>query len=120
MNNVNLFNFSFGIQDILESSAGSLLPEAKQIASSIVQDAGLEDVYSATNLQNMINVCISPDVGDGVLLQADKFSQILDSVAHTLSNSNDPLVQDFVQNDLIPQLNNEDLLKTYVGLMVGA
>lgn len=119
MSNVNLFDSRLGIQDVLQHTSSDTLPEAKQIASNIVRDISLEDVYTNLNFMNAVNELICPDVGDGRILQPGEFSYILESCIHELKNSDDPKVQALVSDVLIPLLENEELLDAYMGLMVG-
>ena len=118
-NGINLFDASLGIQNVLNMHSNENLPEARQIASSVIREAGIEDIYNATNMTTLMENLLCPSVGDGEILRADNFSRTLEACADSLKNSNDPQVQTFLQEVLFPLLENEELLHTYCGLMIG-
>ncbi len=119
MSNFNIFDSKVGIQSILNQSHLDNLPQAKQIAASVVQEAGIEDVYSPKNFRKMVESLICPSVGDGEILKPYNFSRALNACADDMKNTSDPDIQDFLMKDLFPLLENEELLRTYSGLMIG-
>lgn len=118
-NSINLFNTNLGIQSVLEMHSNDSLPEARQIASSVLRESGMNNVYNATNMQALMQNLLSPSIGDGEILRADRFSRTMEACADSLKNSDDPQVQTFLKEVLFPLLENEELLKTYCGLMIG-
>ncbi len=118
MSNINLFDSTLGIQNILNETNYDNLPQAKQIAASIIREAGMENIYEAKDFKKLVENLVCPSVGDGEILKPYNFSRALTSLADGLKNTSNYNVQDFLKNDLFPLLENEDLLRTYCGLMV--
>lgn len=120
MSSINsILNSNAGIQDILDMQGNDALPEARQIAASVLRDASFEDVYTAKNYTALVENLLCPEVGDGEILRPDIFAYTLETCAETLKSSTDKDVQAFLQNDLYPLMENKDLLRVYTGLMIG-
>ncbi len=119
MSNINLFDSRVGIQNILNESQLDNLPQAKQIAATVVGAAGLGDVYTPKDLRKLVENVVCPNVGDGEILKPYNFSRVLTACANELKNSSDPQVQTFLKDVLYPLIENEELLHTYSGLMIG-
>ena len=119
MSNIRtLFDPNLGIQTVLDSQVHEALPEAQQLASAILREASITDVYTATNMKAFVEALICPPAGDGEILQADNFSRALENCANELKDSSHPHVQTFLKEVLLPLLENEELLKAYCGLMI--
>lgn len=118
---INLLDPSLGIQDILDPglSASGQLPTARPLASSVLREAGLEELYSVSNAARLVEQTLCPEVGDGELLRPEVFAASLRDCFMILQGSDDPAVQEFLRNDLRLLLENRDLLQAYTGLMIG-
>ena len=120
MSSINLLDSSLGIQNVMEMSNPSLkgMPEARQIAASVLREAGLEELYSPNNAARHIEQAICPEVGDGDMVRPDAFSRNLQSCAQELEAIDAPVVRQMLREDLLPLLENNELLKAYTGLMI--
>lgn len=115
-----LFDANLGIQSVMESPLGeSGMPQARPLASNLLREAGLEELYNPTTAQGLVHNALCPDVGDGEILRPDIFSANIKKCFASLSMSKDPAVRDFIRSDLTPLIENTQLLQAYTGLMVG-
>ena len=94
MPSINLLDPSLGIQTIMESPAATRggIPEARPLASNVLREAGLEELYSPSNAHHLVEQALCPD---------------------------DPAVRALVDGELAPLLQNKELLNAYMGLMIG-
>ena len=85
MPSINLLDPSLGIQTIMESPAATRggIPEARPLASNVLREAGLEELYSPCNAHHLVEQALCPD------------------------------------GELVPLLQNKELLNAYMGLMIG-
>ena len=56
MPSINLLDPSLGIQTIMESPAATRggIPEARPLASNVLREAGLEELYSPCNAHHLV------------------------------------------------------------------
>jgi type III secretion protein X len=118
---INLLDPSLGIQDILDPglSAAGQLPTARPLAVSVLREAGLDELYSASNAARLVEQALCPAVGDGDLLRPEVFAANLRECFMAMQESDNPAVQEFLRKDLRLLLENRDLLQAYTGLMIG-
>ena len=71
MPSINLLDPSLGIQTIMESPAATRggIPEARPLASNVLREAGLEELYSPCNAHHLVEQALCPDAGDGDILR---------------------------------------------------
>lgn len=121
MPTINLLDPSLGIQTIMESPALTRggIPEARQLASNVLREAGLEELYSPSNAHHLVEQALCPDAGDGDILRPDVFSSNLAGCLESLKDSDDPAVRALADSELAPLLQNKELLNAYMGLMIG-
>ena len=76
MPSINLLDPSLGIQTIMESPAATRggIPEARPLASNVLREAGLEELYSPCNAHHLVEQALCPDAGDGDILRPEVFS----------------------------------------------
>ncbi|MFI3272812.1 MAG: type III secretion protein [Pseudomonadota bacterium] len=124
MSSINILSSSLGIQTVMDSmpsqeglSQGMM--QARPLATTVIREAGLEEVYNPATAESLMQKALCPDVGDGEMLQPEVFRANLKASMEDLSLSRDPAVRDFVKQDLGPLLENNELLQAYTGLMVG-
>ena len=105
MPSINLLDPSLGIQTIMESPAATRggIPEARPLASNVLREAGLEELYSPCNAH------LRPEVISGNLA----------GCLEALKDSDDPAVRALADGELAPLLQNKELLNAYMGLMIG-
>ena len=121
----NLLDPNQGIQNILAPSLAGVdghMPGARPLAANVLREAGLEDLYggvSASLAGKLLEEALCPEVGDGDVLRPDVFHAQLTGSLEALQGSRDPAVRAFVRDELRPLLENAELLKAYVGLMIG-
>ncbi len=117
---VNLLDPNLGIQRILDpGSQASHLPQARPLASSAAREAGLDELYCNRRAERQLEAVLCPVTGDGSLLQPDTFQAELRGSLEALRGSDKAAVRVFVRDELAPLLDNTELLKAYMGLMVG-
>lgn len=65
MPSINLLDPSLGIQTIMESPAATRggIPEARPLASNVLREAGLEELYSPCNAHHLVEQALCPDGG---------------------------------------------------------
>ncbi len=115
----HLLDPSIGIQHVMDVPDTGKLPSAKEIASNVLREAGLEELYRPTNARTETEALLVPDVGDGHMLAPDVFSNVLTQIVQKCSSSTDPDIRTMVDQELIPLLQNSELLQIYQGLMIG-
>ncbi len=115
----HLLDPSLGIQRVLEMPQTGGLPAAREIAPTVLTEAGLEELYRASNARSETEAMLGPDVGDGRMLAPEEFAGELVRIVRKCSSSTDPDVRAMVDQELIPLLQNAELLQIYQGLMIG-
>ena len=100
MPSINLLDPSLGIQAIMESPAAARggIPEARPLASNVLREAGLEELYSPSNAHRLVEQALCPDAGDGDILRPEVFSGNLAGCLEALKDSEDPAVRALVDN----------------------
>lgn len=116
---INLLDPSLGIQHVMDIRQGEALPTARPLASSVLREAGLEELYAPSNARHLVEQALCPDVGDGEMLRPEVFSAQITSCIEALQQSDDPAVRELIEQDLAPLLENKELLNAYTGLMIG-
>lgn len=115
---INLLDPNLGIQTVMEPGGSDHMPGARPLAANVLSEPGLEDLYSASTAEKLLERALCPPVGDGDLLRPDVFAANLAGGLEALEGSRDPAVRAFVRGELRPMLEDAELLKAYVGLMV--
>ena len=115
----NLLNPSIGIQDLLEMPEAGKLPQAKDLASSLLQASSLESLYAPVNSRTAFESFLCPDVGDGRVVSPEVFSQDLEALVAKLQKSSNPKVKALLNEEILPLMQNGMLLSAYQGLMLG-
>ena len=116
---INLLDPSLGIQNVMPMPDPGNLPRARELASNALNEAGLDELYAPNNTRQLVERALCPDVGDGSMLNPEAFSETLYSCAEELQGSSDPAVQEMLSRELVPLLQNGQLLQAYLGLMIG-
>ncbi|MBP3731137.1 MAG: type III secretion protein [Mailhella sp.] len=116
---IDLLSPSFGIQEIMDMPDLGQLPGARELASSALNEAGLEELFSQGNTRQKVELALCPDVGDGSILNPQRFQGVLDSIVADAGKNDDPALVFAVEKELIPLQQNKALLQAYLGLMIG-
>ncbi len=116
---IDLLSPSFGIQDIMQMPDFGPLPKARELAVNALNEAGIEELYAPGNARQLIEYALCPDVGDGTLLNPQRFQNVIDSIIAETNEGDDPALVSMVRNELIPLRQNKELLQAYLGLMIG-
>jgi len=120
MATINLLDPSIGIQSVMDGVQNNArLPEARQLPSTVLSAAGLGELYAPKNAQQLIEDSLCPNVGDGKILEPSVFSGLLRDCVDNLKDSDSPEVRTLLEKELLPMLANTDLLRAYMGLMIG-
>ncbi len=115
----NLFNPSVGIQSLMSMPDVEGLPEARDLASSALQQSSLQSLYGTKNAQTTVESYLCPDVGDGTLVSPEVFGHELEALLEKLRGSDNPKVRAMLEDVIVPLLENGQLLSAYRGLMIG-
>lgn len=116
---LNLLDPNLGIQNVMDAGNGGHMPDARPLASSVLREAGLDELYNRGAAEKLLESALCPPVGDGSILQPEIFQAELRNSLNALKDSRAPAVRAFVRDELAPLLENTELLKAYTGLMVG-
>ena len=116
---INLLDSSVGIQHVMDMPEPANLSRARELASNALNEPGLEELYAPGNAWQLVEHALCPDVGDGSMLNPETFSRTLEECLHELKDSSDPAVQDMLSQELVPLMQNGQLLQAYLGLMIG-
>lgn len=115
----NLFNPSVGIQSLMSMPDVEGLPEARDLASSALQQSSLQSLYGTKNAQTTVESYLCPDVGDGTLVSPEVFGHELEALLEKLRGSDNPKVRAMLEDVIVPLLENGQLFSAYRGLMIG-
>ena len=115
----NFLDPSVGISRILDMPEAKGLPRAREMATNVLREAGLEELYQARNARSAAEDLLVPEVGDGRMLSPEVFSNELVEIVRKCSGSTDPDIRAMVDRELVPLLQNGELLQVYQGLMIG-
>ncbi len=116
---INLLAPSLGIQDVMEMTSPTQLPRARELAANALNEAGLEELFAPGNMHQIVELALCPDVGDGEMLNPQRFQDSIDAVVRDLSGFEDETVRAMVNSELVPLQQNKALLNAYLGLMIG-
>ncbi len=119
MSQINLLNHNVGIQQILDNDIQEHIPNAKALASTMVNKAGLEEYFTMSTSKTNIEKSLSPELGDGENLRPDVFNNTLNSLITEFSENSDPAVNTMLNDVLKPLAENKELLNAYSNLMIG-
>ena len=116
-----IMNPDLGVQGVLDADIRETrLPQARPLATGVSLETGLADLYRLSSFQGHILAALQPVVEDEALLRPDVFGKNLRESLKRLQKSRDPRVRRFVRDDLGPLLENEQLLRDYVNMLVSA
>ena len=116
---INLLDSSVGIQHVMDMPEPANLPRARELASNALNEPGLEELYAPGNAWQLVEHALCPDVGAVSMLNPETFYRTLEECLHELKDSSDPAVQDMLSQELVPLMQNGQLLQAYLGLMIG-
>ena len=118
-NTINrLFDQNFGIQDILQFNTDNHMPTARPLASTVMNEAGLDSLYSPVTASRLLEAMMRPSVGDGDLTRPEIFEKNIQGTLQNLEGIDNPAVKNFLNEILTPLVNNTSLLQAYSGLMI--
>ncbi|MDY6009936.1 MAG: hypothetical protein SPJ12_02150 [Duodenibacillus sp.] len=115
----SILNPSIGIQELLSMPEEGRLPQARELASSMLQHTGLEALYGAVNSRTAAESLLCPNVGDGTLVNPAVFQSQLEAILEKLRKSDNPKIRALLEKEIVPLLQNGMLLSAYRGLMLG-
>ena len=115
---INL-NPDIGIQSILVPDERTHMPSSQPLPATAIRETGLNELYSVSNTDKILEQALCPKVGDGTILKPAVFNDCLKNAFAILQDNPQPAVQSFVRNELGPLLENESLLRAYSGLLIG-
>lgn len=120
MKRATLLDAQIGIATILDPApiGEQTMPQSRSIAVNTLTTTSMEATYAPQNIETTLEAAICPETGDGELLIPSIFSSNLHQCKKNLLQSNQIEIQNFLQNDLNPLLENEKLLRMYVSLMI--
>ncbi|MDR3159374.1 MAG: hypothetical protein LBU11_10330 [Zoogloeaceae bacterium] len=116
-----IMNPNLGVQGVLDADIlEARLPQARPLATGISPETGLADLYRLDNFQSRILASLQPVIEDEALLRPDVLGKNLRESLKRLQKSKNPHVRRFLRDDLGPLMENEQLLRDYVNMLVSA
>ncbi|MDR2935050.1 MAG: type III secretion protein [Candidatus Adiutrix sp.] len=116
----NLLDPNLGLSGLIERADPSeRLPRPHTLATGAAPEAGLADLFKPANFQSLIMAGLEPRVSDENLLRPDVLKRNLETGLEKLKKSRRPEVRRFVRDDLNPLMDDQDLLRGYLNLMMG-
>ncbi len=70
---LNLLDPDLGIQNVMDSGSGVHMPDARPLASTVLREAGLDELYNRGAAEKQLDAALCPPVGDGSILQPENF-----------------------------------------------
>jgi hypothetical protein len=117
----NILDLNVGVQGVLDSAVSDTrLPQARPLATGVSAETGLADLYRLASFQSRILAGLQPEVADDALLRPDVLGRNLRESHKRLQKSKNPHVRRFLRDDLGPLMENEELLRDYVNMLVSA
>ncbi|MDR0379733.1 MAG: type III secretion protein [Candidatus Accumulibacter sp.] len=117
----SIMNPNVGVQGVLDSEPFGLhLPSARPLATGISSETRLADLYRLADFQSRILAGLQPFVGDEAQLRPDVLGKNLRESLKRLRENKNPHVRRFLRDDLGPLMENEQLLRDYVNMLVSA
>ena len=87
---LNLLDPNLGIQNVMDSGSGARMPDARPLASTVLREAGLDELYQQGAAEKQLDAALCPPVGDGSILQPEIFQAELRGGLEALKDSRDP------------------------------
>ena len=116
----NLLDPNLGLSGVIErADPADRLPRPQTLTTGMAPEAGLADLFKPANFQSLIMAGLQPQVSDENLLRPDALRRNLETGLEKLKKSRRPEVRRFVRDDLNPLLEDQDLLRGYLNLMMG-
>ncbi|MBQ7606456.1 MAG: type III secretion protein [Desulfovibrionaceae bacterium] len=116
---INIFDKQLGIQDILAPQSSETMPLARPLPQTSLREAGIDELFASVTTDALIERSLVPATGDGTILTPSVFSDSLANSLELLKDNKNPDIRSFVRGELMPLLDNRDLMQAYIGLLVG-
>ncbi len=113
-----LFSVGLGLDTPLPPTSTEKLPEAKNLVNTVSDDIKVDELYSKNSFQEKISQPFDFIPKNKTLLQPYQLQNNLEKLGGKLQNINDSTVSEFLNKDVVPLLNNNDLLRTYCSLLL--
>lgn len=84
---LNLLDPNLGIQNVMDSGSGARMPDARPLASTVLREAGLDELYQQGAAEKQLDAALCPPVGDGSILQPEIFQAELRGGLEALKDS---------------------------------
>jgi len=116
----NILDPNLGLSGLIERAEPSdRLPQPRTLTTGAAPEAGLADLFKPANFQSLIMAGLQPRLSDENLLRPDILRRNLETGLEKLKKSRRPEVRRFVRDDLNPLMEDQDLLRGYLNLMMG-
>ena len=116
---INLLDTQLGIQDILTPQNAGSMPTARPLPQTALREAGVDELFNTVTTDKLIERNLTPRTGDGTILIPSIFSDAIANSLELLKENKNPDVRSFVHGELMPLMDNKDLMQAYIGLLVG-
>ncbi|MDR2450584.1 MAG: type III secretion protein [Candidatus Accumulibacter sp.] len=117
----DIMNHQVGVQGVLDAEPFEFrLPSARPLATDVSAETRLADLYRLADFQSRILAGLQPRVGDEALLRPDMLGKNLRESLKRLRGNKNPQVRRFLRDDLEPLMENEQLLRDYINMLVSA
>ncbi len=116
---INLLDTKLGIQDILSPQNAESMPLARPLPQTSLREAGIEELFNTVTTDKIVERSLTPPTGDGTILTPSVFSDAIVNTLELLKDNKNPDVRSFVHGELMPLMDNKDLMNAYIGLLIG-
>ena len=117
MNN-DIFKAGLGLDSPLAPQIDTHLPEAPELVHNLNPDIGLSELYTGNSFHDKIAQAFEFSLKNVDLLQPNKIERELENIMQKLGSVRDNNIEDFLNADVKPLLNNADLLRVYTSMML--
>ncbi|WP_019002210.1 hypothetical protein [Succinimonas amylolytica] len=114
----DIFKTGLGLDSPLAPQFDTHLPEARDLVHNLKPDVGLADLYTGNSFHDRIAQAFEFTLKNVDLLQPNKIERELENIMQKLGEIRDNNIEDFLNADVKPLLNNADLLRVYTSMML--
>ena len=109
---VNILNSNIGLGSVMNLPESEHLPQVEQIVVQNETEVKLDELYKG----NSFSAIALQGLDD--ILQPANLNRSLNSIFERMQGIKDADVRRFLREDLSPLMENRELLKAYLGMMV--
>ena len=115
---VNLLNSNIGLGSVMNLPESEHLPQVEQIVVQNETEVKLDELYKGNSFSAIALQGLEPKLSSNDILQPANLNRSLNSIFERMQGIKDADVRRFLREDLSPLMENRELLKAYLGMMV--